>query len=124
MVEARYSHAGTCFAAEGSFPGLVKSPPAISGERSTETPRNPEDAVVKVWHVPPMSPAQHKRTKSRAGHLAHRTNSLTESKASFVWSGIGGNGRSIIVYLFFDQWLLWLSLGCLGRTKAAVLAST
>ncbi|KAK2075953.1 hypothetical protein QBZ16_001289 [Prototheca wickerhamii] len=51
MVEARYSHAGTCFAAEGSFPGLVKSPPAITGERSTETPRNPEDAVVKVLLV-------------------------------------------------------------------------
>lgn len=80
MVDARYPRAGGSFSGDGSYSGLIKSPSLASCERCTDTPRNPDDACVKVWNAPPMSPAHHKRTKSRASHLTHRTSSLTESK--------------------------------------------
>lgn len=57
-------------------------PGAMPSDIAADTPRQPVEAYDPIWNIPPVSPGQHRRTKSRASHLAHRTNSLTESKVS------------------------------------------
>lgn len=62
--------------------GMLSSPSLTLSDMSTDTPRNPVEAGASPWFLPPVSPGNHRRTKSRAGHIGHRQNSLTESKVS------------------------------------------
>ncbi|RMZ56675.1 hypothetical protein APUTEX25_002764 [Auxenochlorella protothecoides] len=64
--------------------GMLSSPSLTLSDMSTDTPRNPVEAGASPWFLPPVSPGNHRRTKSRAGHIGHRQNSLTESKVLLV----------------------------------------
>ncbi|KFM25991.1 putative protein kinase [Auxenochlorella protothecoides] len=63
---------------------MLSSPSLTLSDMSTDTPRNPVEAGASPWFLPPVSPGNHRRTKSRAGHIGHRQNSLTESKVLLV----------------------------------------